>query len=242
MTIQGAVDLIPTPLTGPACVVIQDAAMYSEQVTVRNFTNNGSSITIMVDPAVGGRPMVAPNNVASTAAFVIANASVNILGLDIRPAQAASYGVYASSAYVRISSVNVDSGGTIGYAGVVISSWSSVDRTSVTVQTGYGIWLAGSVMTTVEYSTADSAGQRGLFIDGGSSNTIRAVVAKTAVHAIMLQSSNYNSILLSSGTGSSAGLWIYGSNDNVVDGGYFHGGRGAYISAGSRNSVNQSVL
>ncbi|MBI4060603.1 MAG: right-handed parallel beta-helix repeat-containing protein [Elusimicrobia bacterium] len=229
----------PLP-AGESCVVIRDGATYPEQVTVANFTNNGSSITIRADAGV--RPTVAPNNAASTAAFQIANSSVNIFGIDVKPTAAASYGVYASSAYVRVSSVNVDSNGTIGYAGVLVSSWSTVDRTSVTVQTGYGIWMVGGVMSTVEYSTANSAGQRALYVYGGSSNTIRAVVAKTAIYGMVIESSHYNSVQLSSGIGSSAGLWVYSSNDNLIDGGYFQGGKGVNLDGSSRNTLTQSVL
>src|SRR5262249_44935942 len=50
--IQTAVNAIPNPLIGHSCVILRDAATYAEQVTVQNFVNNGSSITIARAPEV----------------------------------------------------------------------------------------------------------------------------------------------------------------------------------------------
>ena len=81
-TIQGGVNLLPTSLTGHSCVIIEDSATYAEQVTVANFTMNGSSISIK--PDVGFTPIVSPP-VNSTAAFYVTNSSVNIFGINIVP-------------------------------------------------------------------------------------------------------------------------------------------------------------
>ena len=59
--------------------------------------------------------------------------SGSIYSISVVPTVKVQYGVYASSAYVVISSVNVDSGGNIWKAGMVISSWTNVDNSSVTV-------------------------------------------------------------------------------------------------------------
>src|SRR6185436_8322665 len=92
-TISAAVAALPSSLTGHSCVVIRDGATYAEQVNVRNFVNNGSSITIFADPASGLRPVVAPP-AASTAAFLIANASVNVQGISVIADQNVPYGVW----------------------------------------------------------------------------------------------------------------------------------------------------
>ena len=81
-SITEAVADLPASLPGHTCVVIRDSATYPEQVTVRNFSNNGSSITFLSDPALLLRPVVAPPAL-STAAFLIANASVNIQGISV---------------------------------------------------------------------------------------------------------------------------------------------------------------
>ena len=85
-SIQAAVNSLPNPLTGNSCVMIEDGLTYAEQVTVQNYTMNGSSIAIFADPATGLRPKVSPFLATSTAAFVIANASVSVTGFDIVPA------------------------------------------------------------------------------------------------------------------------------------------------------------
>ena len=64
-TIQSGVNALPATLTGHSCVVIRDAATYSEQVTVRNFTNNGSSITIFTAP--GFTAVVSPPALSTAA-------------------------------------------------------------------------------------------------------------------------------------------------------------------------------
>jgi hypothetical protein len=121
-TIQEAVNALPTTLTGPACIVIKDGATYTEQVRVANFTSNGSTLTILADPASGLRPVISPP-AASTAAFHITNTSVNVIGLDIVPTFAMTYGIVASSNYVTISSVNIkDKTNKINYTGISLSN------------------------------------------------------------------------------------------------------------------------
>ncbi|MFA6004170.1 MAG: right-handed parallel beta-helix repeat-containing protein, partial [Elusimicrobiota bacterium] len=121
-TIQSAVDDLPKTLTGPACVIIKDSAVYPETVTVEGFTNDNSSITIMLDPILTAHPTVAP--AGGAAGFVIRQASVNVFNIDVKPTGNVSYGVQASSALISISSVNVDAGGHITVAGIILSSWS----------------------------------------------------------------------------------------------------------------------
>ncbi|MBI4060684.1 MAG: Ig-like domain-containing protein [Elusimicrobia bacterium] len=255
-TISAAVDDLRAnnnPLTGHSCVVIRDAATYSEQVTVRNFTNNGSAITFMVDQSVVGKPVVAPNNAASTAAFVVANASVNILGIDIAPSAAASYGIVVSSAHVTISSVNVlDALGNIGFAGISLSSWNAVSYSSVTVAAAHGIYLAGGGMTTVSHSTAQNSGAAGihyaLYLWGASSNTMtRSLFSNTVGRAAILDVfSHYNTISLSTVSSPGYALRISASSSNTVTGSYlislgnFYG---SFISSNANyNTIGQSTM
>ena len=226
-TIQSAVNALPNPLTGPSCVVIRDGATYPEQVTVQNFTMNGSSISIFADPASGLKPVVSPP-AASTAAFVIANASVNVKGINIIPANAITYGVLISSTYVQLSGVNVqDASGNIGSAGIVTSSWTTVSFTSVTLggANASGFWLPGSVKTTISFSTAATntsplVGPYGaaLWLNGGSSNTITQclIVNSTGgTGALLDTNANFNTISQSSMTGSYA-LYMTGVSSNTI--------------------------
>jgi hypothetical protein len=171
-TIGSALASLPGTLTGHSCVVIQDGATYDEQVTVRNFTNNGSSISIFANPVSGVRPVIDPP-AGSTAAFQVANSSVNLLYMDVRPTvEPVAYGVLTSSAYVSVTSITVDGG--VWAAGIAVSSRNAVAYSSVSVGDAHGIWLMGSTMTTVgdSRSSNTAAGRYALYLQGASSNTV----------------------------------------------------------------------
>ncbi|MBI2384944.1 MAG: right-handed parallel beta-helix repeat-containing protein [Elusimicrobia bacterium] len=254
-TIQSAVDGLPSSLTGPACVVIRDGATYPEQVTVRNFANNGWPITILADPASVQRPVVSPP-AASAAAFVIANASVNVQGIDIVPTNPMPYGVFISSTYVSVSGVNVkDAGGKIATAGVATSSWTTVSYTSITVGNigAWGFFLPGSTMTSVSFSSASSNLNSAVEINGGSYNTLTQMTITTndalfGVPALRLFESHSNTILQSyigteSGVG---GALIASSNYNTISQTTMTttspAGIGLYLNASSSNTITQSYI
>jgi hypothetical protein len=252
-TINGGLALLPSTLPGEACVVIEDAATYPEQVTVQGFVNNGSSITIFTDPSVGARAVVSPP-AGSTAAFQIANSSVNVFAIDVAPTNAMTYGVSVSSAYVGISSVNVlDASGRISDAGVMTSSWTTVTCSSVTVgaANAAGFWLPGSMMTRIAHSSATAAGTRAaLWIDGASSNTFSVVLASATnlFGALLDAGAAYNAVDFSTfsagGTGGN-GLYAAGASSNAVAHSYMTapGGIGASFSSGaSYNTVSASVF
>ncbi len=259
-TISAAVAGVPSVLAGQACVIIRDGATYVEQVTVRNFTNNGSSITIFADPASGLRPVVAPP-AASLAAFVIANASVNVYGLDIRPTNAMTYGVAVSSGYVRISSVNIqDAVGLITDAGVLASSWTTISYTSVTVGTAHAFHLPGSTMTTISYSTAQALGtalnaNAAVLLDAGSSSNTITSSRFFIAQGMALRSepgSSWNSISLSSmiTNGGTCGfvpcpaLYLNGASSSTISQSYIEGPMlSAVIGDQSRgNTVSRSTV
>ncbi len=230
-TIGAGVAALPSTLTGHSCVVIRDAATYAEQVTVENFTNNGSSISIFTDPGVGSRAVVDPP-ATSTAAFFVKNASVNVYGIDVKPTvEPVTYGVYASSSYVRVSSMNVDSGGSIWRAGVAVSSWSAVSYASVTVQSAHGIWLQGSYMTSVSYSTAINNGTayNAVYLQGASSSSFNASYARNAAgYGVMIELGMSNVVSRSTAaTGNTwTALYLDDSSSNTITGSYMNGGSG----------------
>lgn len=253
-TIQSAVDALPSTLPGPSCVVIRDGATYAEQVTVRNFINSGSSITILADPASGLIPVVSPP-AASTAAFLIANASVNILGIDIAPANALPYGILISSAYVAISSVNVqDASGKIATAGIAASSWTAISGSSVTVggSAATGIWLPGISGASVSRSTAtaNSSNAYAMRLSGATSNTIAdSLFVNLPGSGIHLLNSNGNvisrsSIACDNGTGSNAALYLTNSSSNTVTETFLRNwyANAVSLNSGSNfNSISQST-
>ncbi|HBT61186.1 MAG TPA: hypothetical protein DEB40_05530, partial [Elusimicrobia bacterium] len=254
--LQDAVDSLDKTLAGPTCVLVKDSWTYAEQVTIEGFANQGSSLTLMA--ANGARPVVDPV-AASTAAFVIRNASVNVVGIDVKPTgNTVAYGIYASSAYVRVSSVNVDSGNMIGTAGIRISSWSVVSHTSVTVQNAHGFYLPGSTMTAISYSTAqvNSGSYFALYLNTASSNTFSSffgINVNSAAGSVVkfVSRSNYNTVSFSTFT----------SNATLKDGRLFHavgsssntiirsnlvnlsGGGGVFLEKdGHYNAIRQSSI
>ncbi|MFI5363339.1 MAG: beta strand repeat-containing protein, partial [Elusimicrobiota bacterium] len=252
-TISTALGTLPSSLPpGKICVVVEDGATYSEAVTVQNFTLNASSIAIFADPATHLTPVVSPP--AGTAAFVVANASVSVAGIDIVPANAILYGIFVSSTYVTISSVNIqDAGGLISAAGMALSSWTSVSDSSVTVggSNASGFWLPGSAMTNISYCSASANGvgsASALWLDAASSNTITAVFAGNAggYGAYAYPDSNGNTIALSTMTGGVgyAALAVGLSYGNAVQQSYMSdtGNVGAYLFASSFNTISRSTM
>ncbi len=209
-TIQAGVDALPVSLTGHSCVVIRDGATYAEQVTVRNFVNNGSSITILAAP--GFAPVVSPP-AASTAAFLIANASVNIQGLSVLADQSIPYGIWSSSGYVTLSSVAVSTNGSLGIyeAGVRISSWSAISYSSVTVWNAHAVWLDGSTMTTIGYSTAvnNSETRYAVYLDHARNSAFTVSFASNSSlngSGIFLSNAGTNTVTQSSAWGGGSGV------------------------------------
>jgi len=254
LTIQSAVDGLPSSLAGPACVVIRDGGTYAEQVTVRGIANNGWPVTILGDPATVPAPVVAPP-AASTAAFLIANASVAVQGIDIVPTAAIPYGVFISSPYAAISGVNIqDAGGKIATAGVSASSWTSVEKTSVTVggANATGVWLPGITGASISYSSSAANGSAAyaLRLTGASSNTVSdSFLVNLPGVGVQLLNSNGNAISRSSiacdnGTGIYAALYLSNSSSNTVTKTYV---RNSFVDAislrsGSNyNTISQST-
>ncbi|MEK7388952.1 MAG: right-handed parallel beta-helix repeat-containing protein [Elusimicrobiota bacterium] len=228
--IQPAIDYLRTSapsLGGDTCVVIRDTQTYSERVEVRGFTNNDFQFKILSDPSfVSSAPVVNPP-AFSTAGFYVQNTSVTILNVSVISTNSVSYGVYASSDYVTISSVNVDAGGKITQAGMRISSWTAVSYSSVTVGNAYGFWLSGSTMSRVSFSTAinNSAGMYAAYLHFGGNNSF---------HVLFASNSHLNG----------SGLYALDSDTNSVTASYLWGGRyGAVLYAGSsHNSIVQSTM
>jgi hypothetical protein len=221
------------------------------QVTVQGFTNNNYTLTIMADPTSGLRPVIAP--VAnSTAAFQIMNTSVSIVGIDIAPTNAMTYGIAASSAYITISSVNVqDATGKISFSGIALSSWNAVSYTSITVTNANGFALIGSTMTSISYSSAQASGstRRAISVDGASTNTITAsyFLNLSGYAAMFINQASYNTVSQSTMISIAAaygGLGIQlNSVFNTVSGSYMQGlsGHGAVIST-NFNTITQSTM
>jgi|CXWL01.1.fsa_nt_gi sulfur carrier protein ThiS len=269
LAIQPAIDYLKlTPnLSGDTCVVIRDTQTYSEAVQVRGFTNNGFQFKIMSDPSfVSSAPVVNPP-AFSTAGFFVQNSSVTILNVSVISTNSVSYGVYASSNYVTMSSVNVDAGGNITQAGIRVSSWSAVSYSSVTVGNAYGFWLNGSTMTTVGFSTAvnNSAGMHAVYLNGGGNNSFNVLFASNShlngsafyvldsdtnsvtgsylwggrYGAVLYVGSSYNWIALSTMIGgTNDGLNLGGATSNTVTRSFMQGGlRGAVFTQGTRFNV-----
>ncbi len=195
-TIGSAVAAIPTVLSGRACVVIMDSAVYSEQVTVTNFTNNGSSITIFADP--GQSPTVSPPGGAS-AAFVVTNASVVIAGIKIVPTSAMSYGIYVSSPSVTISSVAIlDPSGFITVDGIVLASFGTISYSSISIRSVDALYIPSGKNWNTVYGSSLSVAQAGAHALDllGSSNTIsQCMLTASAGDSVSINSgATYNTV------------------------------------------------
>ena len=234
-TVQGAVDAIPSPLTGHSCVVIQHAGPFSEEITVQNFTLAGSSITIMADPGLGARPVFTPPTTA-TSAFKLLNASVTLAGLDIRPPTGLQYGIQATSSSVRVSSVNLVAPGVISQAGVLLQSLSEIAYSSISVTLAHGVQIAGS-SNTIHYSTAANARSNfnALWIVSGDHNRVEnSIVTNSIGPALVLGAgAEFNRVYRTSATNSALGgqdaLSLTGASSNTIDGCYLGSRTGGVV-------------
>ena len=156
----------------------------------------------------------------STAAFRIANASVNIVGIDIRPSAAVQYGIWASSAYVSISTLTVEGAFNVWGAAISVSSWSTVSLASASAWSADAIRLAGSSMTVVTGSTAAAfaQGTYALSFVGSSSNTVTGSMISSG--AIVDSDSAWNSITASSFTSRNISALVVQGSSNTLDGVY----------------------
>ncbi|MDE2426898.1 MAG: right-handed parallel beta-helix repeat-containing protein, partial [Elusimicrobia bacterium] len=252
-TISQCVALTPASLSGNFCIDIQDSATYNEQVTVQNIATNGYQVQIGPLNAAN-RPAIDPPT-SSTAAFQIANNGVDIVGVDVQPANPMAYGVEASSSGVIISSVNVqDASGNIWTAGISAVGVSTISYSSVTVENAYGIELAGD-SDVVSYSTMSTNGSNkyGLYLLNSSYGTIENSSISSGTY--LVGSSNDNVISFTTMTNYTAySLYIEGSSNtinnsyasgvsNKAEGIYFSGSA-AYnkISFSTSNCFNDRAL
>ena len=248
-TIQKAVDALPSVLGSDTCIVITDAGTYAEQVTVGDFETNNHRLMIMKDPTLAGVvPVVAPA-AAVTAGFLIQNDSVTVQGIDVVPVYPMTYGVYVSSSYVQISSMNVISGGKITKAGILISSSSTVEYSSITVQGVYGLQVTGRD-NRIAFSTSAGEGIAGasLYMRMADSNTVSdSFFTNAASTAVYLDAgSDYNGIVRSTITSNNAlsALFVSGASTNTVTDSYIGNplGKAVYLDHAHFNHISDSSL
>ncbi len=224
-SIQAAVDSLPAALGATACVVIRDAAVYDEQVTVGDRVNNGYRLKIMADPTfVSSAPAVSPPAL-STAAFRIFNDSVTLQGINITPADPVAYGILSSSAGLTLSGVGVAAGGNIFTAGVSLSSGSVVSDSGVAVQDAAGLLLTGTLSVIGQSTiTCDTARYSALTFSGAASNTVtNSFLSNPGGRAVYLSTgADHNSIgqsVIASASGAAlmfGALYIFDSSSNTV--------------------------
>lgn len=248
-TIQAAINVLPVNMSSHTCVVIMNAATYNESVVIQNFTNNGSSITIM--SAGGGKPKVDP--AGGQGAFEIKNASVNIISIDIDQGggPGVPFAIVASSGYVKITSVTINALVNTSDAALSISSFTTVSYTTITVgSTARGIKIDNAINSSVSWSSVTSA-VAALFIAGGASNTVSQSFFDSPSMTVQIQqNSGYNTIsqttVTSSGSGNSAINLSDISSYNVVTNVYARANGaaawGVSFTNCASNIVSQSTL
>ncbi|HBT62073.1 MAG TPA: hypothetical protein DEB40_10060, partial [Elusimicrobia bacterium] len=257
-SIQAALDSItPKTLSGYTCVIIKDAQTYSEQVTVQGFTNAGSSLTIMTDSFVLPNHAVINPPQKSTAAFHIMQTSVNIFNVDVISTNTVQYGVLVSSMLVRISSVNVDAGGMIWTAGMLLRSWNTVSYSSVSVSDAQGYLIEAATMTAISHSSAAVLGSgvsdHGLYVNNSGSNTVSNSFFSNpdAGAGVYLQKADYNTISFSTAVTNNpentnvATLFFFSSSDsNTITRCSITNSSGpaVYFNSSAYNTVNLSTI
>ncbi|MBI3552269.1 MAG: right-handed parallel beta-helix repeat-containing protein [Elusimicrobia bacterium] len=252
-SISVALNHLPPSLAGgDACVVIRDTQTYTEQVNVAGVTNNGFFVRILADPSfISSAPVVSPP-AFSTAAFLIANASVTIGHIAISPANSMSYGIKASSGYVTISSVSLlDPSGKITEVGVSISSYSFIGYSTISVQSaGFGgvDLTAGAVYDTVTFSSITSNGGAALSVSAAYSTISQSYVANPSNDALVMGGGG-NAISQSSVTSNGAAKFalaiVGGASFNTVTLSYLSSPNGnglGLLNVSNNNTISQSSI
>src|SRR3989338_8618906 len=251
--IMQCVGRIPATLSGNWCIDILDSATYSEEVFITTRDANNFRIVIGTDTG-GFRPVVNPPS-QSTAAFQIANASFTIQNITVITTNTVQYGIWASSANVTISSVNIDAGGNpsnlIWTAGVSISSNSSISYSSITVRLAGGLQLTGD-QSNVSYSTAannaSGSSRVTLHLNGVSLNTITQSYFSNlgGVSVRLNANADYNTISQSTITSTSGnGVQLNSRSSNTITRCYISvtgAAHGIQFAGGSYNTLEQSTI
>jgi hypothetical protein len=246
--IQDALDAMSKDLAGNTCLVVANDGSYTEEVTVRGFTNNGYRLIIMRDPA-GGSPQVSPPPGAN-AVFRIMNDSVTVAGFDAIPGAAIPYGVYASSDNVILSSVTVVSAGSINTAGIRLAGRSEVSDSAVVTEASHGIQLTGGLNLVARTSVGNNAAAyAALYLNGSSSNTVtNSGFSNLGGDAVqLLNGSNFNLVDLSTITTDSADIAFHADNSdqNTLTRSYVASpsGYGVFLGFGAdNNNVSSSTI
>jgi hypothetical protein len=248
LTITGGLALLPQSLAGNACVAVRDGGTYAEQVSVRGLVNNGFRIHILADPGLIGPAPAASPPAGSTAAFIIANDSVSLSGIDVAASASVPYGVLASSAFAAISSMSVGGSG-IAAAGIALSSWSAVAHASVAVLSAHGLWVSGpGNAVTASSLTAAGAGFYALYLNGASSSAVSGVrAAGGAGAAVRLDAGAFgNTLALSTATtsGAAPALALEDAFSNAVSGSFLFsaGDHAAVLRRGGGNVLSGSTM
>lgn len=222
-TIQAGVNAATSPLTGDHCVIV-DNGTYAEQVVIATW--NTSGYRIIISSAPGANVVISPP-AASTAAFIIQNASVTLFGLNIVGANPMPYAITVSSPEVRIENVTVAGGTFINTGGVIIkASRTTIEKSSVSVQAASNFDAAvfidvGMSSNAIINSYISNHVGYGAFIRGSANtidlSTITNNTGSWAAVLIMGPGAGQNIISLSSITNrSGVGLQLQNSNGNTI--------------------------
>lgn len=250
LSITQALTLVANPMTLDTCIIdVNNTASLFEEASVFGINNQGHRLNIMGHPNLVPPPVIDPNG--NTAAFRVQNDSVTVFNLNIVPSGAATYGVYATSNAVHVSSVNViDPGNRLTGAGIVVSSGAVVSWSSVTVQNAAGIVLVGAGANVSLSSAANTfASSAALFLNGASSATIAQFFAQNgngpAVGLTAGANSNALSQVVASGGTSGAVLVFSSATSNSVSNSFVlnsGGGGGVQFSASNFDSLVNSTV
>jgi hypothetical protein len=165
-----------------------------------------------------------------------------------------TFGVVASSAYITISSVNInDASGRIKTAAMSLSSWNAVNYSSITATGAHGFYLSDSTMTTISFSTAqiNSANFIALYLINAASNTVQnSLLRNVSLGSAgrLASSSQFNTIILSTFAANRGGftaLELDNASSNTITRTHIRGGVGtgmALLNASNFNGIYQSTI
>lgn len=243
-TIQACIDMIPASLAGNWCVDIQDSAAYQELPVIRNRATNGFRIILGALDAAN-RPSVHSNGLDTDAIIKIANSSVTVRNLIVN--QPIGYnGILVSSPNALVDQVFVDYAGQGGFgpgqinAAISISSWTTLTRSSISVNSDNGVYGCAGLKITGTGSAVSSLTVVGSGMDFGNAVWLYDASSNTITQSYISNAYCYG--LTFGSNGGPAAHYNTVSYSTITSGNANGGCSGLHIAAGSYNNINRSYI
>ena len=197
-----------------------------------NGSGNYTRIQDAIDDASDGDMVFVYDNSSPYYENVVVDKSINLIGENRNTTVIDGDGirdvVYISADWVNISEFTIrNSGESWGYAGIAIrSNYNTITCNNIKGNNGDGIDLYDSSSNNITGNIISSNKEYGINLESSSSNNITGnIISLNKEYGINLWSSSNNSILGNCILNNFGGLYLYRSENNIIEKNNFIGNR-----------------